>query len=181
MLRLLVVATLCLSIAPTARAAEFHVVTGGFNVTAASSSRSGSVSNLGAYHLAYERRIVSGVEFVAGYTVLVSGFLSGDLAYGLDLGVNYYPFTDSEPFVFEDQAHSVQIVDLWRPYVGAYFSQRQFQSVQTGYAGAGFALGVERALGTNYSIKALVRHIFFSGSGASAQETALLAGLSIAF
>lgn len=164
------------------QAAEFHLVTGGFNVAATSGTRTGSIMNLGAYHAAYERRIVTGIEFTIGYTILVSGFVAGDMSYGLDLGINYYPLSDSEPYEYRDQSHLITTTDLWRPYIGLYFSQRQFQAVQTGYAGGGAAIGVERALGDSYAIKFLVRHLIFAGSNsATATETTVLAGITISY
>lgn len=164
------------------QAAEFHVVTGGFLVSATSNTTRGSLANLGAFHAAYEHRIVPGLEFSAGYTILVSGFISGDLAFGLDLGINYYPFSDSEPYRFTDSSHNFVSADLWRPYIGAYFAQRQFQVVQSGYAGAGVAVGVERALADEYSLKFIVRHLFFAGSSStSASETTVLAGITFSF
>jgi hypothetical protein len=163
-------------------AAEFHVVTGGFLVKATSTTTNGSLANLGAFHAAYEHQIIPGWELSAGYTILVSGLISGDMAFGVDLGINYYPFSASEPYRFVDNTHSFVSTDLWRPYIGAYFAQRQFQVVQSGYAGAGVAVGVERALADDYSLKVIVRHLFFAGaSSTTAAETTVLAGVTFSF
>jgi uncharacterized membrane protein YeiB len=163
-------------------AAEFHLVTGGFLVQASSTTRTGTITNLGAFHGAYERRILPSLELSAGYTILVSGIITGDLSFGLDLGVNYYPFSDSEPFRYVDSNRRLVSTDIWRPYIGAYFAQRQFQVIQSGFAGGGFALGVERALSEGYSLKVIFRHLFFGGTATtSAAETTLLAGITFSF
>lgn len=179
---LLAASLLAISFSFCARASEVHLLTGGYSFTAESNGRSGTKTNLGAYYACFETPLLTGLEVSIGYSILISGIVTGDMAFGLDLGVNWYPLTHSEPRVFRDSGHVAEVNELWRPYVGVSFDQRQFQVVQSGYAGGGLVAGIERALVSGYSLKSFVRYLIFAGpNGTTATELLFAFGVGMSF
>lgn len=165
-----------------AYAVKLDVSTGTFSLAAETANRSGSISGFGAYSIAYKHPLLQQIELSVGYTVLVSGGISGDLGYGFDVGVDYYPVTRSGAEVFDTGRHKVVMVESWRPYLGVSFHQRQFQAVQIGYAGFGMRAGLEHSLDETISITGQARYLIFGGmSASSATEMDLLLGLSFQF
>jgi hypothetical protein len=151
--------------ASQARASDnkFDIGFGFYAVTAKTSTGSGSTSGIGLYQLNYRRTISPKFEIAVGYTIYFSGLVSGDSGSGLDLGFNYYPFTFSGPIESNGPGAKMKMEELWRPYVGGTFNQRNFQSVQTTYTGFGIVLGVERVLNEKMNLNAVVRDLKLSG------------------
>lgn len=179
------VLSFCLSIGfgIYAEARKFNVTMGYFNVSAKTETADGSLNNLGAYNFTFTQTMNDQLEAVLGYTVLMSNVVGGDLSFGLDLGLRYFPLTRLRPQQTEMKTASVFISEIWRPYVGVGFSERRFQSVEANYAGFGITLGTERQLEIeNYSLLIELRYTSFSGSSsASADEIILSTGISVPF
>jgi hypothetical protein len=160
-------------------AAKVDVMGGFFSLNAKTNSGSANVSTLGSYRVSASKSFFDSLDAVLGYTINMSNTIGGDFAYGIDLGVNYFPFTFTEPSHFESEGVSVRRDELWRPYVGFSFNQRQFQSVKNGYAGFGVNLGSEYSINKKYSLKSEFRYISLAGSSESeATEMNILFGVS---
>lgn len=178
--KLLALCTLLIGL--EARASKFDLMMGMFSLDATSSSGDTSVSSLGAYRAAFSHSLLDNVDVMIGYTLNMTNTVGGDLAYGMDLGFNYFPLTFTEPKSFEKDGVRIRRDELWRPYVGMSFNQRQFQSVRNNYAGFGVNVGTEYSLNKKFSFKSEFRYISLGGSGDSeATEMNVLAGISLNF
>lgn len=137
-----------------------------------------TVSNLGAYHMGYATDFKD-FEVAIGYTLLMTQIVGGDLAFGFDLGINYYPWTESTVTEGASSTSYFSVNPLWRPFIGASFNQRQFQSTKSNYAGFSLCLGAERALDYSFDLKSLLRITSLAGpSSASATEITVLIGIT---
>lgn len=165
-----------------ASANKFDLGVGYYSFSAKTSTGSGSSSGIGLYQLNFRRAITPRFELALGYTVYFSSILTGDSGSGLDLGMNYYPFSFSGPVEANGSGTKIQLEELWRPYFGLTFNQRNFQSVQTTYTGFGIAAGVERVMSETMNLNALLRYIKLNGSkGSSGTEMDLALGISLKF
>ncbi len=163
----------------SAHASKFDLLMGMFSLSASGSTGDTSVSSLGSYRVAYGHSVFDKFDLTLGYTLNMTNTIGGDLAYGLDVGVNYFPLTFSSPQEFESNGVAVKVDELWRPFVGLSFNQRQFQSVRNSYAGFGLGVGTEYSISKRYSLKSEFRYISLSGSSESeATEINMLFGIS---
>lgn len=158
---------------------KLEVATGFYSLTAKTSKRSGSASNFGVYRAAYGFGFGAQVDLQIGYTLFMSDIVGGDLGFGPDLGLQYFPMTDSGARRFVTDKVSINVNDVLRPFISAGFHQRQFQSVDSSYAGFSFGGGAEMAWSEDYSLKAEVRYLLLNGpTNATANQLDLLFGLS---
>jgi hypothetical protein len=167
-----------------AQADKFDVSLGYFDLTAqqtgSGGTKSGNASSLGLYQFLYRHQFFENIEVGLGYTVMASKGFGGDLGYGVDLGVYYFPFCPAETEVVREENSSAVFTPIWRPYVTAGFYQREFQAVQTGYAGAGAGIGIERAISGSFALRLEGRYIKLSGNSTNtANTTDLLFGVSL--
>lgn len=162
---------------------KLDLLTGYFDLEASVGDKKGQVSAVGAYKLSYAQSLFSpNLEIDLGYTLLMSSTFGGDLAYGVEAGVNYYPFSPASVYEGRSKTSAVSINPLWRPFVGGNFSQRQAQSTNSGYAGFGLVVGTERAIDQFFDLKGLVRYSFLSGPrSAIARELTVFIGITLPF
>jgi hypothetical protein len=153
-----------------------------FSLGAQTGSASGTASNLGCYRVGFGMPVSTHFDVNVGYTLIMSEIIGGDLAFGLDLGTNYFPLTQTGAYELSTGTTMVAHEELWRPYVGLWFHQRQFQSVRTNYSGFGLATGFERALRFPFDYKIELRYTSLVGaSGATATEINFVGGLTLRF
>jgi long-subunit fatty acid transport protein len=170
------------AVSTAALAGKFDFSVGYFSLSATTKNSTGSVSNLGSFRLGYRHEILPQLELAAGYTVNTSKLLGGDLAYGMDLGVLFYPLTECCARQSNSGGVIYEFSEKWRPYVGVSFHQRQFQAIQTSYPGIGAALGTEYSLTPSLSARGELRLISLFGSNlSSAREFSTTLGVSFAF
>jgi hypothetical protein len=167
-----------------AQADKFDFSLGYFSLTTqqtgSSTAKSGNASGLGEYQVLYRHTILPSFEVGLGYTLMVSKGLSGDLGYGVDVSGYWFPFTLAGYEKSSSEGASEIYYSIWRPYVTAGFFQRQFQAIQTGYAGLGGGIGVERALTAKFSLRGEFRDVHLGGSStSSANTTDFLIGVSL--
>ncbi len=167
-----------------ARADKFDFSLGYFNLstqqTGSATAKSGNASGIGEYQVLYRHAILPSLEVGVGYTLMVSKGLSGDLGYGVDVGAYWFPFTLASYERSSSEGATEVYYTIWRPYVTAGFFQRQFQAIQTGYAGLGGGIGVERALTAKLSLRGEFRDVHLGGSStSSANSTDFLVGVSL--
>lgn len=166
----------------SARTTKVEGHLGIFQLDAKSGTRSGTKSGPGAYKLVVGIELIPSIEVFAGYTVIMSSGFGGDLAFGIDTGINYFFMT---PYFGESATSTnshLAVRPLWRPFVGLGFHQREFQSVRSSYAGFGGQAGVERALRQDFDLKVSLRYISLGGAqSASATELTITTGLVFSF
>ncbi len=161
---------------------KFDIGFGYYQVTAKTNTGSGSTSGPGLYQLNFRRALTPRLELAIGYTIYFSSLVSGDSGSGLDLGGNYYPFSSAGPIESSDPGAKMEFEELWRPYVGATFNQRNFQSVQTTYTGFGLIVGVERVLNAKMNLNTDARYIKLNGpKGSNGTELDLAVGVGFKF
>lgn len=178
---LIVALVLCFTEGLYAR--KLNLKFGFFDVSAKTSARTGNFNAVGAYNVSFHQEIRDNLEATLGYTLLMSNTFGGDLGFGLEIGLNYFPMSRLAPQKTELKSASVYIEELWRPYIGAGFTERRFQSVEANYAGFSLTLGTERQLTIeNYSLIIEMKYSSLGGTSSStATELTLSSGLSIPF
>lgn len=153
---------------------------GFFSINAVTGTNSASISNPSAFSLGYLRSITDQLEFRINYSILLADFTGSDMGYGLNVGVNYYPFTSTADQQLVSQEIEVSASETWRPYTGMVFAQRNFQSIRNSYAGIGLVGGTERYLDRNLNLYGEVSYISMTGSNlSSATEMQLVFGVVV--
>jgi opacity protein-like surface antigen len=152
---------------------------GAYALTAKTAKRSGNLSGLGIYHIGYSYGFGNQFEFQLGYTLFMSGIVTGDLGFGPDLGLLYYPLTDTGIRKVSTESIRLSVEDVVRPFMSLGFHQRQFQSVDSSYAGFSVGAGAEYGWTQDYSLKAQIRYLLLNGpSSATANQLDLLFGVN---
>ena len=151
---------------------------GYFSINSKADNKETKVSNPSAMNVAYLYPIIEKLHLNFGYSVLLADFSGSDKGYGLNLGFNYYPLNSGTNENYKNERVEVERFEIYRPYVGVAFYQRDFQSIKNSYAGFGINPGVERYVNKDVSLKGEFRLISLSGSNSStAMETNLFLGV----
>jgi hypothetical protein len=138
---------------------------------------SASLSGVGSYHIAFKYGLLDQYELDAGYSLIATKGLGGDLSFGFDLGANYFPTSLSDDYRFENSTAKAKLEYHWRPYVGIGFHQRNFQSTSTQYAGWGLKVGAEKSWTPDFQWIGSIRYGLLSGPNQStATQIELLIG-----
>lgn len=176
--------SLCLvGYTPASEARKLNLKAGLFNVEAKTSGESGSLSGLGYYQVSMQQAIHSQWEASIGYSLIMSRTIGGDLGFGLDIGLNYFPITRLKSQMSSTKNLSIVIEEIWRPFLSLGFLERRFQSVEANYAGFSVGVGAERQIdGSKSSLIFDFKYSSLSGSGDSeASELNLSCGISVPF
>lgn len=148
-----------------------------FNSTNSRSGTTASLSGFGAYHFGYKYALLQQYELDVGYSLIASKGFGGDLAFGFDVGANYFPTSLAEDYRFENSQVKASIDYHWRPFVGVAFHQRNFQSTSSQYAGWGLKFGMERSWTSNLQWIGSIRYGVLNGPNqSSATQLELLIG-----
>lgn len=116
---------------------------GAYSLNAKVGENSTDVTNLGAYRIQYHSKIMHQFEFTIGYNILIEEIYKGDKAFGPSVGFAYYPFGSETSSHSKVSNISISSLKQLNPYIGAQFTQRQYQSVKSTYSGFSFNAGVE--------------------------------------
>ncbi len=153
---------------------------GFFALDATASGESSSISNPSAFRIAFLKPLTEKVELNLAYSLLLADFSGSDLGFGPDLGLNYYFLTPAADKKIETPDFKVRVSELWKPYLGLAFHQRNFQSVKNSFAGFGVSVGVEHRYDRYLGFRSEARYIGLAGSGESeATELGLFFGVVI--
>ena len=123
---------------------------GFYDIRAESQSSSGNTSVLalqrpGSYQLQAQFRLLEPLEIGIGYSLFYSKIIAGDMGFGPDISLIYFPKTAGSRQTWSQEGLSVKALENWRPFISGSFHQRQFQSIQTSYSGFGLQVGLEWA------------------------------------
>jgi hypothetical protein len=153
---------------------------GAYSLSAKSSQGEGKASGLGSYIVTYHYGLVDGLDFSVGYSLFFSNIITGDMGFGPDLGITYYPISSSGLTVIKTEGIYLLIKEQWRPLINFSFNQRQFQSSDSSYAGLSFGFGTEYSYSQSLDFKGMFRYQALKGP-ASTDATFIdfLFGLSI--
>src|SRR5690606_12128503 len=140
------------------REARFLFQAGTYDFALTSNSNNGSVSGFGAYSFAVEYCFLDSVAATVSYNYMKSDGVGGDTSIGIDAGLKYYPLTYAGYKSTEAGPLSMEITQLWRPYVGFALRQREFVIVlTTNYIGYGLFAGVDYQLHKRWFLNFEVR------------------------
>lgn len=127
-------------------AGALGITTGYFDMIVETSDGNSRLANLGVYRFLYQIPVSDHVTAVPGYSFYFTSFDLGDSGYGVDLEINYFPFTYNQPMVMASNRISWFLAEEWRPSVGLAFHQRQFQVVRSAYGGIGLTINCDYQL-----------------------------------
>lgn len=151
---------------------------------APSGSTTGSIdlSSPGAYSLSANFAIRPQIELSPGYTVFYSKIFRGDMGFGPDFYLHYFPVTSGSGLKVSQGDISYFETEHIRPFVSFSFHQRQFQSVQSSYSGFGICLGSELQWTKISSLRTMFRTMSLAGpSGGTMNYMDLLVGYQMHF
>jgi hypothetical protein len=153
--------------ASQAQASRVSFETGGYTLAANSGGRTSLLGSIGVFRLAFQYPVHPQVDLHLGYTIATSKVFSGELAYGLDLGASWYFLTRAESIKLEQPGRVYTAYERLRPFASLGFYQRQYQSLQAGFAGFGLGLGLDVALAKAWTLRLGARGIFLFGPNSS--------------
>ncbi len=142
---------------------KFDIGIGYFDFRASTDTATVKKSNLGIYELDYRYSLNSFLELGIGYTLLMTQTFGGDMAFGPNIEIIGYPLNLPHTVNFKTDSLSLTIKDSMKPYIGASFHQRQFESIQSSYAGFGFFAGTEYWYKEDLGLKLQIRSLSLSG------------------
>jgi opacity protein-like surface antigen len=159
--------------------------TGYFNLVAKTATATGVISSFSYYQLAIRTPIRANLEISIGYTLTLSKTfsLNGDLGYGPDMALVFFPFGSAASLNIENKLGlNFTQHEIYRPFVSGGFHQRQFQSIQASYAGFSLGGGLEYWWKPNFGFRGLGQMILLRGpQKATAQEVDVLAGITFEY
>lgn len=159
--------TLGIAFQARAEANKFELAAGFYQLSADSNGVTESVSGLGVYRLTYHHSLLSQLEIGLGYTLFMSDVVTGDMGFGPDLSVFYYPFTSASDVELKTESVNLRFGEKWRPFIGAGFHQRNFQSLDSSYAGFGASIGTEFDFSRIADFKFELRYLMLAGPSRS--------------
>lgn len=137
------------------------------STTATDANKSASISGPYLFNLAYLLPVADKVQLNFGYSVLLADISGTDKGYGINVGLNYFITSSAKNENLKNDSIDVQRFEIWKPYAGFGFYQRDFQSIKNSFAGFGLNGGVERYYTKDMSFKAELRYISLSGTNSS--------------
>lgn len=125
-------------------AGGLDVLTGTYRIEADTSNGSASLSNFGLVKMSYHLGLSDNVSLRPGYSIYVFPESDTDIGYGLDIALLWYPLSTQPYALVSHDSIRLEHEEIYRPFIALSFHQRQYQSIQSSYAGVGLTLGLER-------------------------------------
>jgi hypothetical protein len=155
---------------------------GYFTLDAKAKDKKGQVDSFGSYQLNYRYAFANYLEVSVGYSLIASKTISGDFGFGPDIGIVYFPLSSANPIDAYSENVNFRSFELYKPYGTVSFHQRQYQSIQSSYAGFSVGLGLEIYWKSNMSFNFLARYLPLGGpDSATSNELDLMTGLIFSF
>ncbi len=121
------------------------------------------LSNLGHLRLFYEFPVVDKVLIKPSYSLYLIGANSHDFGYGMDINVQYFPLSFNRHLAYKERDLYIYSAEKIRPYATIGFHQRQYQSIQSNYAGPGFGGGFDYQWRKDLKINAEILYLNLAG------------------
>lgn len=115
---------------------------GYYNLKASTSSGEVSLQDIGLFKANVHFGLKENISFRPGYSLYVLKGKEIDYGYGFDFSFLYYPLTTISSFQINNSSVRWVHREVFRPYVGIAFHQRQYQTIQSNYAGLGLLSGL---------------------------------------
>lgn len=138
-----------------------------------------TISGFGAYRAGLGFGLLNNFVFDVAFNVLSSSGIGGQLGFGFDFGIKYYPLTSSGLRTIKEGPLQAEIAEQWRPYVGCGFRQRQFVLVLTSqYVGPGFSVGTDYQLDDRWFLNGEFNYdMLYGQSKVTATQTNIMFGI----
>jgi len=163
-----------------AQGGAFYADAGYYSLEATTSSGKAKLNNIGIYKLSYEMYVSRSISFRPGYSLYALGTSYSDLGYGIDIESMYYPLTNPRTERYQEGGVQWTYRGFWHPYAVISFHQRQYQSIQSTYAGLGFGLGMVLNLFQGVNAHAEAKGLGLKGpSGSRLGEVQFVGGIGI--
>lgn len=158
---------------------KLDLMAGSYNLTAKSGNGEVSLSKFGIYKVGFRRKFFSRFEFGAGYTLFTSQVITGDMGYGPDVSLFFYPITEPSAMEYKDDKIEMHLSEQWRPFASMSFHQRSFQSINASYAGFSGGLGTEYSWSKDFDLRGELRILKLDGPDKStANQMDILLGIT---
>jgi hypothetical protein len=158
--------------------------TGGYySIQAETSTGKQTIANFGHYRFIYDIEIGQHLLFRPSYSIYtLMGQGDIELGYGIDLEFAYLPFSLNRGLSYGTPDFNWASYEIVRPYLGFSFHQRQYQSIQSSYAGLGLSIGSIYQYSKTLSILTYMTVMYLSGPLSSTireQQLAVGIGMTI--
>lgn len=158
---------------------KLDLMAGSYSLSAKSGNGEVSLSKFGIYKVGFRRKFFSRFEFGAGYTLFTSQIISGDMGYGPDVSLFFYPITEPSAMQYKDDKVEMYLSEQWRPFASMSFHQRSFQSINASYAGFSGGLGTEYSWNKDFDLRGEIRMLKLDGPDKStANQMDILLGIT---
>jgi hypothetical protein len=166
-----------IGIGPVALGNSFNSTMGYYSITAETSAGKQTLQNFGVYRFIYDIDVAQHFSFRPSYSLYtISGTDGLEFGYGTDIEFSYLPFTRNGVMSHQSPSVSWQTYEILQPYVSLSFHQRQYQSIQSNYAGLGFQAGSTYQLSRSIRLMAYVASIYLNGPLSSKVNEFQMAG-----
>ncbi len=156
---------------------SFNSTMGYYSITAETSVGKQTLQNFGVYRFIYDIDVAQHFSFRPSYSLYtISGSDGLEFGYGTDIEFSYLPLTRNGAMSFQNPSVSWQTYEIFQPYVSLSFHQRQYQSIQSNYAGLGFQAGSTYQLSRSIRLMAYMATIYLNGPLSSRVNEFQLAG-----
>jgi hypothetical protein len=147
-----------------AHAHKLGLATGAYMLSTQDPTTEQNLSTLGAgaYQIQYSIRALPHLSAEVGYFIIVGNGFDGLDSNGLEAGISFYPFSDAESRIYRNDSAVLKTTELFRPYAGLFFVQRQVKSAS--FAGFGAKGGAEWVIRAPWLLKAEARFVTYSNS-----------------
>jgi len=161
---------------------KLDVSMGYYSLSAKANDKKTNVQNLGVYQLNYRKDITRKLEISIGYSLIATQIYTGDFGFGPDIGMTYFPFTSANTIEATNNHIELTSFELYKPYLITAFHQRQYQSIQSNYAGFSFGIGNEFYWKNFYYINTQLRYLPLGGPDkATSDEIDLIFGITLSY
>ena len=148
--RLLKIALILVCLCSTVADAKVGSTLGFFNLTSKNSAGTSTLSNLGHVKMFYDFPVLDRFNIRPSYSLYLLGIDTNDIGYGFDFEFSYFPFSFNRSMRLGQKNLNFVSSERIRPYIGASFHQRQYQSIQSNYAGVGGTIGAHLQFTPDY-------------------------------
>lgn len=156
---------------------SFNSTVGYYSINAETSGGKQTLQNFGVYRFIYDIDVAQHFSFRPSYSLYtISGTDGLEFGYGTDIEFSYLPFTRNGAMSFQSPLVSWQTYEILQPYVSLSFHQRQYQSIQSNYAGLGVQAGSSYQLSRSIRLMAYVASMYLNGPLSSKINEFQLAG-----
>ncbi len=128
-------------------------------------NRSVNLSGIGSYLAQVDLSFKDHYRASFGVNYLLSDAFAGDVAWGINAGLKYFPWSLNSTKEEKFQGIEINLTDQFRPYVGVNFKNLQFNAIlSTTYTGFGGLVGLHYVLNPTFYLVGEAQYNMLTGS-----------------